>query len=279
VITCLSVGADGATVVTGSADTTLVIWALYGSAGVTSGSVASPRPLHVLCGHRGRVLCAALSTQMDIVISGAALEESVRTCADEDSGNAEEEGGGKTDRGSCAVWRAYDGQFVRWLPVAGTPREVAVSHVGNGLLVYSDTVFGPGPQLEVFSINGIPLKRVTLGASLRQLICTRDGEIAVASEGASVTVRRLHDLHLLARADDLRDQRNAFGEESSSELPTVAQPPPSPTAAPPRICALSLCAENHHTFIGTEDGGLCILANPIVNIQVLEAIAGELLNL
>ena len=40
-----------------------------------------------------------------------------------------------------------------------------------------------------------------------------------------------------------------------------------------------MCAENHHTFVGTEDGGLCILANPIVNIQVLEAIAGELLNL
>ena len=45
------------------------------------------------------------------------------------------------------------------------------------------------------------------------------------------------------------------------------------------VSAFSLCAENHHAFVGTEDGGLCILANPIVNIQVLEAIAGELLNL
>ena len=34
-----------------------------------------------------------------------------------------------------------------------------------------------------------------------------------------------------------------------------------------------------NVYLGTEDGGLCILANPIVNIQVLEAIAGELLNL
>ena len=45
------------------------------------------------------------------------------------------------------------------------------------------------------------------------------------------------------------------------------------------VSALSLCAENHHAFVGTEDGALCVLANPIVNIQVLEQIAGELLNL
>jgi len=75
--------------------------------------------------------------------------------------------------------------------------------------------------------------------------------------GALVTVRRLHDLQLL----------HCYPEAASA------------VPVPPRVCALSLCAENHHTFVGTEDGGLCILANPIVNIQVLEAIAGELLNL
>ena len=51
------------------------------------------------------------------------------------------------------------------------------------------------------------------------------------------------------------------------------------TTVPLAISALSLCAENHHTFVGTANGGLSILANPIINIQVLEQIAGELLNL
>ena len=45
------------------------------------------------------------------------------------------------------------------------------------------------------------------------------------------------------------------------------------------VSALHLCAENHHTFVGTEDGAMRILANPLVNIKVLELIAGELLNL
>lgn len=70
-------------------------------------------------------------------------------------------------------------------------------------------------------------------------------------------VRRLHDLQLL----------HCYPEATSA------------VPVPIRVCALSLCAENHHTFVSTEDGGLYILANPIVNIQVLEAIAGELLNL
>ena len=152
---------------------------------------------------------------------------------------------------ACAVWNARDGQFVRWLPVRGTPRAAAVSHTGSGLLVHTDAEGGGAPQLELFSLNGRPLTRVALGAPLGQLVCTRDGEMVVASEGAAVTVRRMHDLQ---------------------EMHAYSEPPVA-------VSALSLCAQNHHAFVATEDGGLCVLANPIVNIQVLEAIAGELLNL
>ena len=69
---------------------------------------------------------------------------------------------------------------------------------------------------------------------------------------AAVTVRRLHDLSPL----------HAFPEGGGRP-----------------VSALHLCAENHHTFVGTEDGAMRILANPLVNIKVLELIAGELLNL
>ena len=79
----------------------------------------------------------------------------------------------------------------------------------------------------------------------------------LVTEGPCVTVRQLSDLGVL----------HTFLDQ------------PRAVAPPPRVCALSLCAENHHSFVATEDGGLRILANPIVNIQVLEAIAGELLNL
>ena len=249
VITCVAVGADGATVVTGSADSTLVVWALYGSPGVASSTTthhpASPRAIHTLCGHRGRVRCCAASTQMDLVLSGAEPTEDGQR--------------------ACGVWCASDGMFVRWLTVSGTPMAVAISHTGSGLLVFSNegtSSSGAAPlshQLELFSLNGRPLSRVALSDPIGQIVCTRDGEIVVASEGEAVTVRRLHDLHLL----------HSYKEEA----------PGGGTAITPRVSALSLCAENHHTFVGTEDGGLSILANPMVNLQVLEAIAGELLNL
>ena len=109
-------------------------------------------------------------------------------------------------------------------------------------------------RLELFSVNGRPMTRIAVGAPLEKLVCTRDGENVIASEGDTVTVRRVHDLHLL----------HSY---------------PEPQHAAHKVSALALCAENHHAFVGTEDGGMQILANPIVNIQVLEAIAGELLNL
>ena len=102
-----------------------------------------------------------------------------------------------------------------------------------------------------------PLAVATTSTPLHAVIATRDGSAIVASAGAAVSVRRVHDLEPLHSYD--------FDGEA-------ARPPP-------RVCALSLCSENHHAFVATDDGGLRILANPIVNIQVLEQIAGELLNL
>jgi hypothetical protein len=61
----------------------------------------------------------------------------------------------------------------------------------------------PQQQLELFSLNGRPMCRVPLRAPLGHLLCTRDGEMVVASEGALVTVRRLHDLQLMMTSDDL----------------------------------------------------------------------------
>ena len=61
----------------------------------------------------------------------------------------------------------------------------------------------PQQQLELFSLNGRPMCRVPLRAPLGHLLCTRDGEMVVASEGALVTVRRLHDLELMMTSDDL----------------------------------------------------------------------------
>ena len=146
---------------------------------------------------------------------------------------------------------------MRWLPTRSTPAALAVSHTGSALLVFTPHDPTDGAVLSTYSINGRPLRRATLDGPVGRVVCTRDGEIAVASQGSAVTVRRLHDLKLLHRYD-------VGGEAASGAA---------------EVCALSLCGESHHAFVATEDGGLRIFANPIVNIQVLEQIAGELLNL
>ena len=40
-----------------------------------------------------------------------------------------------------------------------------------------------------------------------------------------------------------------------------------------------MCPDNHHAFVATDQGGVLIYANPILNIILLEKIAGDLLNL
>ena len=253
VITCVDVGADGVTVVTGAADTTVVVWALYGTRGRLAAATAAPRPLHVLCGHCGAVRCVAISSELDLVLSAAA-----------DPPAPADGGGGGGGGGTCIVWTAAKGRFVRRLALPGAPRAVAVSHTGSGLLVHcslSEAAAAADAScwcLLLFSLNGRPLRRVPLDAPLSMLQCTRNGELVVGAEGGVLAVRRLHDLQLLHRYEV--GARGADG-------------------APARVSAFALSGENHHAFAATDGGGMVIYVNPLVNVAELERLASELLNL
>ena len=79
IVTCVAVSSDGGTAVSGSRDTTVVIWdvvaAERNSKGKQKGPTALPMrdtPRHVLSGHTDAVVCVALSTELDVVISGSA---------------------------------------------------------------------------------------------------------------------------------------------------------------------------------------------------------------
>ena len=112
-ITCLDVGADGVTIVTGSLDMSIIIWSLYGGGGSvahdTAHEMAAPHPIHVLPGHRAGITCCALSTQLDMLVSAA------RPPADGGSG------------GSCFVWDIRKGRCVRRMELRGTAHAVTVS--------------------------------------------------------------------------------------------------------------------------------------------------------
>ena len=105
--------------------------------------------MRVLSGHRGPLLCAALSTPLDLVLSGAARGPSGAGGGGLGGGGL---GGGRLGGGgmsggvsggeggggsSCIVWSAAKGRFVRHLAVESTPHAVCVNHTGSGLLVFT----------------------------------------------------------------------------------------------------------------------------------------------
>ena len=80
IVTCVAAGTDSRTVVSGSRDTTLVIWDAVPSPRGAKGSkqkgppslVLRDRPRHVLYGHSDAVVCLAVCTQLDLIISASA---------------------------------------------------------------------------------------------------------------------------------------------------------------------------------------------------------------
>ncbi|XP_056618979.1 LOW QUALITY PROTEIN: neurobeachin-like protein 2 [Triplophysa dalaica] len=69
VVTCLALDLCGIHLISGSRDTTCMIWQVLQQGGFSSG--LSPRPVQVLCGHDQEVTCVAISTELDMAISGS----------------------------------------------------------------------------------------------------------------------------------------------------------------------------------------------------------------
>ena len=171
------------------------------------------------------------------------------------------------------VWGAGKGRFVRCLAVESTPHALAIGHTGSGLLVFTADDAVDGCVLHLFSINGRPLCRTRLGAPLSRMCCTRDGTMVVASEGGVISLRRLQpDLALLHRFE-------VVGGDGGGGSGSGRGGGGGSRSNATRVTAFSMSDENHHAFAADDDGCLHIYANPLVNIQVLERLAGELLNL
>ena len=76
IVTCVAAGADCRTIVSGSRDTTLVIWDAAPPPGKAKQKGIVPlvlrdRPRHVLYGHSDAVVCLAVCTELDLVVSAS----------------------------------------------------------------------------------------------------------------------------------------------------------------------------------------------------------------
>ncbi|XP_036393977.1 neurobeachin-like protein 2 isoform X2 [Megalops cyprinoides] len=69
VVTCLALDLCGIYLISGSRDTTCIVWQVLQQGGFCSG--LSPQPVQVLCGHDQEVTCVAISTELDMAVSGS----------------------------------------------------------------------------------------------------------------------------------------------------------------------------------------------------------------
>ncbi|KAL7875312.1 hypothetical protein SRHO_G00062820 [Serrasalmus rhombeus] len=72
VVTCLALDLCGIYLISGSRDTTCMVWqVLQQVEPVVFSSGLSPRPVQVLCGHDQEVTCVSISTELDMAVSGS----------------------------------------------------------------------------------------------------------------------------------------------------------------------------------------------------------------
>ncbi|XP_056300146.1 neurobeachin-like protein 2 isoform X3 [Pseudoliparis swirei] len=69
VVTCLALDLCGIYLISGSRDTSCIVWQVLQQDGFSSG--LSPRPVQILCGHDQEVTCVAISTELDMAVSGS----------------------------------------------------------------------------------------------------------------------------------------------------------------------------------------------------------------
>uniref|UniRef100_A0A8D2LCF9 Neurobeachin-like protein 2 n=1 Tax=Varanus komodoensis TaxID=61221 RepID=A0A8D2LCF9_VARKO len=69
IVTCLAMDFCGIHLISGSRDTTCMIWQIVQQGGVPVG--LAPKPLQILYGHTSEVSCVGISTKLDLAVSGA----------------------------------------------------------------------------------------------------------------------------------------------------------------------------------------------------------------
>eukprot|EP00743_Colponemidia_sp_Colp-15_P011451 GILK01012779.1.p1 GENE.GILK01012779.1~~GILK01012779.1.p1 ORF type:complete len:1306 (+),score=251.28 GILK01012779.1:285-3920(+) len=187
VVTCLAIGEDGRTLVTGSRDTTLMVWDLNPppTASAFSSVVTSPnirvsyvteKPRHVLYGHDDEVSCVAINTDLDIAVSAS-------------------------KDGTAIIHTLRRGRYVRSLVPPKCSKTirglqwVSISSKAHIVLFSLDDL-----QLFLFDINGRLLAHVDAHERIHAMSFSQDGEFLITGGSRRlVVVRSTHNLQMITR--------------------------------------------------------------------------------
>ncbi|KAJ8004840.1 hypothetical protein DPEC_G00140480 [Dallia pectoralis] len=177
VVTCLALDLCGIYLISGSRDMSCIVWQVVQQGGFSSG--LSPRPVQVLCGHDQEVTCVAISTELDMAVSGS-------------------------KDGTLIVHSVRRGQFLRTLrpfgevcsPVRVTELQVGMEgHIVAQMILEGHTAGKEKYSLYVYSVNGCLLSSISLEEQVTALCLVPDYVILGTQQGG-VHIRELHSLEL-----------------------------------------------------------------------------------
>ncbi|XP_059693893.1 neurobeachin-like protein 2 isoform X3 [Haemorhous mexicanus] len=175
VVTCLSLDLCGIYLISGSRDTTCMVWQVLQQGGFSSG--LAPKPVQVLYGHDAEVTCVAISTELDMAVSGS-------------------------KDGTIITHTVRRGLFIRSLRPPGESCPPAVlSHLAvgpEGQVVAQTAVGQPSCSkerfaLHLYSVNGKLLSSVPLDREVTAMCLTEDFVVLGTSE-CVLEIRELQSL-------------------------------------------------------------------------------------
>ncbi|XP_044890237.1 neurobeachin-like protein 1 isoform X2 [Felis catus] len=177
IVTCLATDYCGIHLISGSRDTTCMIWQIIQQGGVPVGLAS--KPFQILYGHTDEVLSVGISTELDMAVSGSR-------------------------DGTVIIHTIQKGQYMRTLrppcesSLLLTVPNLAISWEGH-IVIYSSieekTNLKDKSALHLFSVNGKYLGSQVLTEQISDLCITGEHIITGSLQGF-LSIRDLHSLNL-----------------------------------------------------------------------------------
>ncbi|NXP08041.1 NBEL2 protein, partial [Thinocorus orbignyianus] len=177
VVTCLALDLCGIYLISGSRDTTCMVWQVLQQGGFSSG--LAPKPVQVLYGHDAEVTCVAISTELDMAVSGS-------------------------KDGTLIIHTIRRGLFIRSLrPPGETSPPAVLSHlaVGPEGQVVAQTAVGQRAclkdrfALHLYSVNGKHLSSVPLDEEVTAM-CLTEEFVVLGTMQCGLEIRDLQSLRM-----------------------------------------------------------------------------------
>uniref|UniRef100_A0A2I4BEJ2 Neurobeachin-like protein 2 n=1 Tax=Austrofundulus limnaeus TaxID=52670 RepID=A0A2I4BEJ2_AUSLI len=177
IVTCLATDHCGIHLISGSRDTTCMVWQVLQQSGAPVG--LSPKPVQVLYGHTDEVVSVAISTELDMAVSGSR-------------------------DGTVIIHAVRRGQYMRCLrPPCDSSLQLSILHLAvswEGHLLVHTCLEGKATlkdknTLHLYSVNGKHLCSEALKEQVTDM-CVTGEYVVTGSEQGYLSIRDLYSLSL-----------------------------------------------------------------------------------